>query len=113
MLIFVKSRCHPHFANKWDDKIRNLVYETLSKPGIVAIGECGLDYSRKNNVPMDIQRRTFKAQLEIAYETNKPIVIHCRDMETEVFEIMKEVNLAANFETIKRVFKDLFFCKVP
>lgn len=47
----------------------------------------------RNNVPMDVQRRTFKSQLAIAFETNKPIVIHCRDMEVEVFEIMQEVTI--------------------
>lgn len=57
----------------------------------------------RNNVPMDVQRRTFKSQLAIAFETNKPIVIHCRDMEVEVFEIMQEVNiqLLLNFRTVR------------
>lgn len=40
---------------------------------------------------MDVQRRAFKSQLAIAFETGKPIVIHCRDMEEEVFEIMQDV----------------------
>lgn len=88
--VFSAIGCHPHFANKWDEKIKSFVCETLSKPQIVAIGECGLDYSRKNNVPMDVQRCAFKSQLAIAFETGKPIVIHCRDMEVEVFEIMQE-----------------------
>ena len=49
---------------------------------------------------MDIQRHTFIDQLKIANKINKPIVIHCRYMETEVLEIMKEVNLTYNFDAV-------------
>ena len=38
-----------------------------------------------------IQRKAFNDQLSIANETGVPLVIHCRDAETEVLEIMKEV----------------------
>lgn len=38
-----------------------------------------------------IQQKAFDDQLSIANETGIPIVIHCRDAEPEVFDIMKEV----------------------
>lgn len=40
---------------------------------------------------MEHQKIAFAAQLQIAYETKKTIVIHCRDMEMEVFYMLKEV----------------------
>lgn len=82
--------CHPHFSDFWTNSIERLIYNVLFRSDIVAIGECGLDSSRKNHVEMSIQEEAFKAQLQMAYETKKPIVIHCRDMEKEVYEIMAE-----------------------
>lgn len=42
---------------------------------------------------MEIQRRVFGEQLDLAKEANKPIVIHCRGAEEEVFEIMSKVGI--------------------
>lgn len=40
---------------------------------------------------MEKQERVFLAQLKIARETDMPIVIHCRNAEIEVFEILVKV----------------------
>ncbi len=40
---------------------------------------------------MEIQLKTFEAQLQLAKETGKPIVIHSRDTEEQVLEILKMV----------------------
>jgi len=88
--VFSAIGCHPHFADKWTDEIERIVYSALNEENIVAIGECGLDSSRKNSVSMEHQKIAFAAQLQIAYETKKTIVIHCRDMEMEVFYMLKE-----------------------
>ncbi len=39
--------CHPHFADTWNVEIEKLIQSVLNHPRIVAIGECGLDHSRK------------------------------------------------------------------
>lgn len=39
--------CHPHFSNYWDEKTKEFIKLQLSDPKIVAIGECGLDISKK------------------------------------------------------------------
>ena len=62
---------------------------------VVAIGETGLDYFHKN-VPVNIQRRRFEMQIELALEYNKPIVIHCRDALDDVLSILKSYG-ARNF----------------
>lgn len=41
------NSCHPHFADLWSSDIEKLVRSVLNNPRIVAIGECGLDSSRK------------------------------------------------------------------
>ncbi|MDO8575002.1 MAG: TatD family hydrolase [bacterium] len=48
---------------------------------VVAIGECGLDYFRIMNNELGIkekQEKLFRAQLDLASELNKPLILHCR-----------------------------------
>ncbi len=49
-------------------------------------------FTKRNQVDIACQLKTFKAQLIMANETKKPIVIHCRDREEQVFKIMQEVS---------------------
>lgn len=67
-------------------------YETLKKyallPKIVAVGEIGLDYYW-DEPDRALQKKHFEAQLELAREINKPVVIHSRDAAADTLEIMK------------------------
>ncbi|MDE3190445.1 MAG: TatD family hydrolase [Acidobacteriota bacterium] len=65
---------HPHDAATGDiGEIRDL----QSHPKVVAVGETGLDWFR-DYAPRDDQRRIFEAQLGLATELGKPVVIHTR-----------------------------------
>jgi TatD DNase family protein len=66
---------HPHEAGKPADldELRRL----LDHPKAVAVGETGLDYFR-DYAPHDAQQRLFDAQLALAREVGKPVVIHTR-----------------------------------
>jgi len=66
---------HPHEAAKPADlhELRRL----LAHPKAVAVGETGLDYFR-DYAPRDAQQRLFEQQLELARETQKPVVVHTR-----------------------------------
>jgi TatD DNase family protein len=57
--------------------------------GAVAIGECGLDY-HYDHVPRDRQRAAFEAQLALAAETLRPIVVHTRDAEPDTRALIVE-----------------------
>ncbi|OGP94987.1 MAG: hypothetical protein A2157_03035 [Deltaproteobacteria bacterium RBG_16_47_11] len=54
----------------------------------VALGEIGLDYKIK--AKKELQGRVFGDLLEIAFESNKPIIIHCRYSHQRTFEMVKE-----------------------
>jgi TatD DNase family protein len=66
---------HPHEAGRPADleELRAL----LAHPKAVAVGETGLDYFRDYS-PHDAQQRLFDAELELARELEKPVVIHTR-----------------------------------
>lgn len=53
--------------------------ELLKDPKTVGIGECGLDYYRCDEESVAKQKEAFIAQIEIANEFNKPIMLHIRN----------------------------------
>jgi len=65
---------HPHEAAEGDI---GPLRDALAHPKAVAVGETGLDYFR-DYAPRDAQRRLFDAQLELAAELRKPVIIHTR-----------------------------------
>ncbi len=54
----------------------------------VALGEIGLDYRIK--VRKDLQWEVFGRLLDIARESNKPVILHCRYSHQRAFEMVKE-----------------------
>ena len=59
----------------------------LTNEKVVAVGECGLDYYR-NRVEKKVQIEVFEKQLEIAENFKKPVIIHCRQAEEDVYKIL-------------------------
>jgi TatD DNase family protein len=68
---------HPHNAKSCDERTIAVLRELACAPGVVAIGECGLDYDRDFS-PRAVQRAWFEAQLELAVELDKPVFLHER-----------------------------------
>jgi TatD DNase family protein len=68
---------HPHEAGTATAADVEELRELLRHPKAVAVGETGLDWFR-DYAPPDAQRRLFAAQLELASELGKPVVIHTR-----------------------------------
>jgi TatD DNase family protein len=69
---------HPHEARHLDAAAKRLLEGKLSAPGVVAVGEIGLDYHYDLS-PRDEQRRAFSWQLGLAREMNLPVVLHHRE----------------------------------
>lgn len=53
--------------------------ELLQNPKVVGIGECGLDYYRCDEESIEKQKQAFIAQIELANELNKPLMLHIRN----------------------------------
>ncbi len=66
--LFATAGVHPHHASELGAGGIEALEELLAHPGVVAIGECGLDYYR-NFSPREAQLSAFRAQLELASTT--------------------------------------------
>jgi TatD DNase family protein len=71
---------HPNGAAGFDDAAAEAIAELCERPGVVAVGETGLDFYRDRSDPDD-QRRAFSAQIAVARSAGKPVVIHLRDRD--------------------------------
>ena len=74
---------HPHEASSWSADVAARVRELLAAPEVVAVGETGLDYHYDHS-PRDVQRRVFEAQLGLAAELGKPVIVHARDADADM-----------------------------
>jgi TatD DNase family protein len=72
---------HPNSARGFDDADLAELRALASHERCRAIGETGLDFYRDSAPPAADQERAFAAQIELARETGKPLVIHTRAAE--------------------------------
>ena len=61
-----------------------------NKKNVMAIGECGLD--RLCNTALDIQKERFVAQIQLANDINKPLILHCVRAHDDVLQLLKKQN---------------------
>lgn len=88
---------HPNHSHEATLDEVQLLRELQAGPSVVALGEMGLDYyhhfaDRKH------QAILFEAQMKLAAELNRPVIIHCREAVDDCLAIMK------NFATVPAVF---------
>jgi TatD DNase family protein len=86
--VFAILGIHPHEAGRTTDSDLAELRELHAHPKAVAVGETGLDWFR-DYAPRDAQRRLFAAQLELAAELRKPVVIHSRDAEEDTLAMLE------------------------
>ena len=79
---------HPHDAKAWGPSAAAWLRERLRHPRVVAAGEMGLDYHYDHS-PRSEQRAAFEAQLALAGEAGKPAVIHAREADDEVADVLR------------------------
>lgn len=93
--IYAVVGIHPHDAVTITDEALSELHQLAKDPKVLAIGEMGLDFYR-NLSPKEDQMRGFRAQIRLAAEIGKPIVIHDRDAHQEVTAIIKEEKAGKN-----------------
>jgi TatD DNase family protein len=78
---------HPHDADALDDTVLVQLRGLLGSGRVVGVGETGLDYYRDHS-PRDVQRAAFAAQVRLARELDKALVVHCREAFADVLAIL-------------------------
>jgi TatD DNase family protein len=86
--IYATVGVHPHEASKADESTWPGLRSLASHPKVVAIGEIGLDY-HYNFSPPEVQREVFVKQLQIACDSDLPIVIHTREAWDDTFSTLE------------------------
>ncbi|SKC83515.1 TatD family hydrolase [Maledivibacter halophilus] len=88
-MIYAAVGVHPHDTKDMDDIMLELIKGLAKKPKVMAIGEIGLDFYYDNS-PRDVQKEWFRKQIRLAKNVNLPIIIHDREANNEVMNILKE-----------------------
>jgi len=84
---------HPHDALTVNATAIAELRRLAAHPKVVAIGEIGLDFYR-DRAPREAQRAAFRAQIQLARELGKPLIVHDRDAHDEILQILKEEHAA-------------------
>lgn len=89
--IYFAAGIHPYELDSFSEE---LLREFVRDEKCVAVGECGLDYFRLPETPSEIQsykhrqKELFLAQIHLALEFNKPLIVHIREASNDAFEIL-------------------------
>jgi len=87
--IWASVGIHPHDAATVDDQVLAELKTLAARDRVVAIGEIGLDFYR-DRAPREAQRQAFRAQIRLARELGKPLIVHDRDAHDEVLAILRD-----------------------
>ena len=101
--IFFSVGVHPNEVLK-DENFSNynMIYDISKDLKCVGIGECGLDY-HFGNENKTMQKISFITQINVARDTNLPLIIHSRDADDDMISILQS-------EYIKGAFKAILHC---
>ena len=97
--IYAAVGIHPHDTAEWNDDLVDTLRNLAKHEKVVAIGEIGLDYYYDFS-PKEKQIHAFEKQIELALELNKPIIVHNRESNDDVMNIIrkhKDSGLKAQF----------------
>ena len=88
--IYYSVGLHPLDANKWDSNSEDVLREAIKNDNrIVAIGEMGLDLFKNDDIENQIA--ALLPQMRLAFESDLPVIIHCRDAAHELIKICKDL----------------------
>ncbi len=89
--VYAAVGVHPSEIEELDEDFMQWMKIQASDEKTVAIGEIGLDYYwDKEPEVQERQRYWFGRQIELARETNLPIIVHSRDAAADTMQVMKE-----------------------
>ena len=79
---------HPHYAQEDPELSAQTLIDLAADPRVVGIGECGLDFHYDLS-PREIQAKVFRVHVAAARETGLPLVVHTREADEVMAEILE------------------------
>jgi TatD DNase family protein len=101
--VFFSVGTHPHHAAEEPDIPVSEIVAAVQHSRCVAVGESGLDYHYERS-PRDVQQRVFRAHINAARETGLPLVIHARDADADMIDILTEETRRGRFAAVLHCF---------
>jgi TatD DNase family protein len=86
--VYAAVGIHPTESTDYSTAVENDLRDLAQRPKVVAYGEIGLDYYWDKVSPAQ-QRKVFERQLELAAELGLPVIIHSRDANGDVADILE------------------------
>ena len=86
--VYASVGVHPEETGELTDRDMDTLLEYTKHEKVKAIGEIGLDYYW-DSVPRDVQKKWFSRQIDLAKQTNLPIIVHDRDAHGDTLDILK------------------------
>jgi TatD DNase family protein len=90
---------HPHEAKEDPELAPEHLAALAADPRVVGIGECGLDFHYDLS-PRDIQAQVFRAHVAAARETGLPLVVHTREADAVMAEILEAEHARGAFRLL-------------
>lgn len=94
--LYMAVGLHPNSAADFNDDTIDALRTMAAHHKVVAIGEIGLDFYWNKATP-DVQKCAFVRQLELAAELGLPVIIHSRDANAAVAEVLSAWVTSAAF----------------
>ncbi len=80
---------HPHQAEEEPVVTVEDLVSRAAHPKVIAIGETGLDYYYDNS-PRELQETSFRTHIAASRETGLPLIVHTRDADEDMAEILED-----------------------
>lgn len=91
--VLATAGLHPHDASRLDDEWATLA-ELARDEQVAAIGECGFDLHYEHS-PRAAQEDAFRAQVRLAHDLDRALVIHSREAWDDTFRVLREEGVPA------------------
>lgn len=107
-IIYAAVGVHPHETKEWNDSLLGEIEKLAKHRRVIAIGEIGLDYYYDFS-PKEKQIEAFKAQLDLAVKLKLPAIIHNRESDEDMMDIISSYcgsNLRAQFHCFNSSLED-------
>jgi TatD DNase family protein len=97
--IWCTAGAHPHEAKDHVDLTTERLVELAGRPKVIGIGETGLDFHYDLS-PRDVQAKVFRAHVAAARQTGLPLVVHTREADQVMGDILEEEHAMGPFKIL-------------